>query len=323
MINAVKRNPSNLKTFLLKRLVSFSAASVLNSPVQTVLKRNLYSLESNTLGFNSPKNEAPITTSTETSAFLARATSKKALVMKDLDWKSQSLDLAETLKPKKPRFKPSLTLFESSNSQLKIDQGYSSSTSKGCSKTTQKTTEAKRKMPLNMSAGEQPRSQRSILRREDSLPEEEAQKGPWIPIKRISRASMDEIRSLAEKNPKLYTIPKLSAKFKISYEAVKRILKSKFKPTPEIIAHQEERRKRQQEFYLKSLKETANASLLTSNAPNFYMAPLSLEDGAKKSLNITSKGRGATKEQSGSNFNDQPKISAWIPTGENEGWDNL
>ncbi|GAA5954696.1 hypothetical protein JCM21900_005123 [Sporobolomyces salmonicolor] len=50
----------------------------------------------------------------------------------------------------------------------------------------------------------------------------------WAPPKRISREAMDLVRSLHRTAPAIHTVPVLADKFKISPEAVRRVLKSKF-----------------------------------------------------------------------------------------------
>ncbi|KAI8086468.1 uncharacterized protein BX664DRAFT_335874 [Halteromyces radiatus] len=58
----------------------------------------------------------------------------------------------------------------------------------------------------------------------------DAQQLPWKPTKRVSRVTMEKIRSLAAMYPDHYNTVSLATEFKISPEAVKRILKSKFQP---------------------------------------------------------------------------------------------
>ncbi|BGP48170.1 Required for respiratory growth protein 9 mitochondrial [Rhodotorula kratochvilovae] len=65
----------------------------------------------------------------------------------------------------------------------------------------------------------------------------------WAPPKRLSREAMDLVRSLARSDPNLYSVPRLAERFKISPEAVRRILKSRFELAPEEQARREIRRK--------------------------------------------------------------------------------
>ncbi|KAI4163100.1 MAG: hypothetical protein LQ342_003227 [Letrouitia transgressa] len=62
----------------------------------------------------------------------------------------------------------------------------------------------------------------------------------WSPRKRLSPDAVDGIRELHAQNPELYTTPVLAQQFQISPEAVRRILKSRWKPSEE-----EQRRRRQ------------------------------------------------------------------------------
>ncbi|KAI8875810.1 hypothetical protein K501DRAFT_201854, partial [Backusella circina FSU 941] len=61
----------------------------------------------------------------------------------------------------------------------------------------------------------------------------------WIPKKRVSRMTMDKIRALNASQPDIFNTVKLSEEFKLSVEAIRRILKSKYQPTPENAERQE------------------------------------------------------------------------------------
>ncbi|GAA6057601.1 hypothetical protein JCM3770_005406 [Rhodotorula araucariae] len=65
----------------------------------------------------------------------------------------------------------------------------------------------------------------------------------WAPPKRLSREAMDLIRSLARSDPVTYSLPRLAERFKISPEAVRRVLKSRFELAPDERARREIRRK--------------------------------------------------------------------------------
>ncbi|GAA6016481.1 hypothetical protein JCM11491_002334 [Sporobolomyces phaffii] len=52
--------------------------------------------------------------------------------------------------------------------------------------------------------------------------------GGWAPPKRISREAMDLVRTLHRTDPATHSVPELSDRFKISPEAVRRVLKSRF-----------------------------------------------------------------------------------------------
>lgn len=55
----------------------------------------------------------------------------------------------------------------------------------------------------------------------------------WSPPRKLSREAMDGLRSLHAHDPETFTTPILAEKFRISPEAVRRILKSKWEPSSE------------------------------------------------------------------------------------------
>lgn len=55
----------------------------------------------------------------------------------------------------------------------------------------------------------------------------------WQPPKKLSRDAMEGLRLLNKQNPDIFTTPILAEKFRISPEAVRRILKSKWEPSRE------------------------------------------------------------------------------------------
>jgi hypothetical protein len=55
----------------------------------------------------------------------------------------------------------------------------------------------------------------------------------WNPPRKLSRDAMEGLRVLHNHNPEQYTTPVLAAQFRISPEAVRRILKSKWQPSEE------------------------------------------------------------------------------------------
>ena len=63
----------------------------------------------------------------------------------------------------------------------------------------------------------------------------------WQPRKKLSPDTLTGIRALHEQDPERYTTPVLAEHFKVSAEAIRRILKSKWRPSAE---KQEERRAR-------------------------------------------------------------------------------
>jgi len=63
----------------------------------------------------------------------------------------------------------------------------------------------------------------------------------WAPPKKLSPDALDGIRHLHATDPERFTTPVLAEQFKVSPEAVRRILKSKWQPTEE---EQDDRRRR-------------------------------------------------------------------------------
>jgi len=55
----------------------------------------------------------------------------------------------------------------------------------------------------------------------------------WLPPRKLSREAMDSLRQLHRANPEQFNVAMLSQQFKISPEAVRRILKSRWEPTYE------------------------------------------------------------------------------------------
>jgi len=66
----------------------------------------------------------------------------------------------------------------------------------------------------------------------------------WKPPQTISREAMEGLRALHAHDPERFTTPVLADKFKISPEAVRRILRSKWRPTPERGAKMVEKERR-------------------------------------------------------------------------------
>jgi hypothetical protein len=84
----------------------------------------------------------------------------------------------------------------------------------------------------------------------------------WAPPHKLSRAAMDGLRALHAHDPDTFTTPVLSEKFRISPEAVRRILRGKWQPTQEQRARllERERQHRQDRIRSKSAMERAGAT---------------------------------------------------------------
>lgn len=62
---------------------------------------------------------------------------------------------------------------------------------------------------------------------------------PWNPVKRLTRYQMDHLRSLYNQFPELWTKKKLAEQFGISVDATRKILHSKWVPSPEVAEKQD------------------------------------------------------------------------------------
>ncbi len=86
----------------------------------------------------------------------------------------------------------------------------------------------------------------------------------WAPPHKLSRAAMDGLRALHAHDPDTFTTPVLADKFRISPEAVRRILRGKWQPTQEqrVRLLERERRHRQDRIrskrFIKRIEETEN-----------------------------------------------------------------
>lgn len=69
----------------------------------------------------------------------------------------------------------------------------------------------------------------------------------WNPPRKLSREAMDGLRALHAHDPETFTTPALAEKFRISPEAVRRILKSRWMPKPEQRAKLLEKERRRKE----------------------------------------------------------------------------
>ncbi|KAF8637848.1 hypothetical protein AX17_002474 [Amanita inopinata Kibby_2008] len=83
----------------------------------------------------------------------------------------------------------------------------------------------------------------------------------WSPPKKLSREAMDGLRQLHRFDPEKFSTPVLAEKFRISPEAVRRILKSRWEPSREkkIKLAERERQARSERIRLTRLKEEIEA----------------------------------------------------------------
>ena len=78
----------------------------------------------------------------------------------------------------------------------------------------------------------------------------------WAPPHKLSRAAMDGLRVLHAHDPDTFTTPVLADKFRISPEAVRRILRGKWQPTQEQRARLLERERRHRQDHMRSKRVT-------------------------------------------------------------------
>jgi hypothetical protein len=74
----------------------------------------------------------------------------------------------------------------------------------------------------------------------------------WAPPHKLSRAAMDGLRALHAHDPATFTTPVLADKFRVSPEAVRRILRGKWQPTQEERARLLERERRYRQDRVRS-----------------------------------------------------------------------
>lgn len=72
----------------------------------------------------------------------------------------------------------------------------------------------------------------------------------WLPPRKLSREAMEGLRSMHALDPETFTTPVLSEKFRISPEAVRRILKSRWEPSREQRTKRAETERRSREEWI-------------------------------------------------------------------------
>lgn len=88
--------------------------------------------------------------------------------------------------------------------------------------------------------------------------------GGWSPPRKLSREAMEGVRQLYRLDPEKFSTPMLAEKFRISPEAVRRILKSKWEPPREkrLKLAEREREERSEFIKLNRVKERVEARQL-------------------------------------------------------------
>ncbi|KAL7748463.1 Required for respiratory growth protein 9 mitochondrial [Sorochytrium milnesiophthora] len=117
------------------------------------------------------------------------------------------------------------------------------------------------RLPLDMPAWKREK----ILRRH-----RDQTQGHWSPVKKLSREDMDKVRVLHSADPDTYSTRALSSTFKVSYEAIRRILHSKFVPTPERQRDMDTKRKEARIKWRQDIvsKERKQANASSADAPH-------------------------------------------------------
>lgn len=95
----------------------------------------------------------------------------------------------------------------------------------------------------------------------------------WAPPRKLSREAMDAVRQLYHLDPEKFNTPMIADKFKISPEAVRRILKSKWEPSAERRAVLAIKQRKQKEQVLlerrqKEISEAENLRALRKSLRN-------------------------------------------------------
>ncbi|KAJ1643315.1 Required for respiratory growth protein 9 mitochondrial [Coemansia asiatica] len=80
----------------------------------------------------------------------------------------------------------------------------------------------------------------------------------WSPEKKIAVSSMEKIRLLNAEFPDVWTLKRLSEEFKVSQESIRRIIKSKYRPSADKIEKREQKRKARIHSY--KLEERAEST---------------------------------------------------------------
>lgn len=126
--------------------------------------------------------------------------------------------------------------------------------------------------PLNLKDNKMP-----LWRHRDETIKKKINGERWNPSKKLSRENMDSVRLLKKQMPHL-TASDLGAHFKISPDAIRRILKSKFKQTEEEAVKIQKRWERRGEM-IKDLQK--------NNNPNEKNGEISNEIVIRKKLKLT------------------------------------
>ncbi|KAI0052138.1 hypothetical protein FA95DRAFT_1511014 [Auriscalpium vulgare] len=84
----------------------------------------------------------------------------------------------------------------------------------------------------------------------------------WAPPRKLSRDAMDGLRSLHAYDPETFTTPVLASKFRVSPEAVRRILRSRWQPTNDERARMVAREREQRSEWIATRREEEKSRLI-------------------------------------------------------------
>ncbi|KAF2479271.1 hypothetical protein BDY17DRAFT_257482 [Neohortaea acidophila] len=99
------------------------------------------------------------------------------------------------------------------------------------------------------------KSERELWQTQKNALKEKFGEQGWQPRKRLSPDTLDGIRALHVSDPNAYTTPVLAAHFQVTPEAIRRILKSKWRPNTEEIDDRKDRWERRGERKWKAMAE--------------------------------------------------------------------
>lgn len=132
-----------------------------------------------------------------------------------------------------------------------------------------------KKLPTKASQQNKPTAPEFLIHRarmKENFPE------GWNPPRKISREAMEGIRHMHALNPELFTTASLAQRFKISPEAVRRILKSKWGPTrEESIRYAEKERKAREMAHSRWREEERQLAFNTASSSESMAKPSSLD----------------------------------------------
>ncbi|PWN93418.1 hypothetical protein FA10DRAFT_264068 [Acaromyces ingoldii] len=132
-------------------------------------------------------------------------------------------------------------------------------------------------------------------------------KQPWRPRKILSREAQEGLRLLHAHDPETYSRQALAAQFKISVEAVRRILKSKFRPDGAVVSRQNRRAKEREDEWKRGMLE----------GPGWKLDEARELEKIKQSISSASSGReeSVEEEEEEEEAEDQDEV-AWALEGE-------